>query len=221
MPRHITPPVEMVGKQFGWLTVICREGSWVRKGIKKYATWRCVCTCGQQVVVRGYDLRRGKRKGCGIAGHVWARRSRGGLVRSRPLEYGSWKKMWERCRNKKHHKHRHYGGRGITICARWKEFKNFLEDMGPRPSRQHSIERKDNDGNYEPGNCCWATAAEQARNTSRSVFVEYEGERMLLVDLCAKLGVKRGIMYGRLKNGWSLENALFTPVKHYDKKKCK
>lgn len=217
MPEHLV--VSLLGKQFGFLTVIERAGSWTRRGIKKGACWRCVCTCGQQVVVQGRVLRRGKRKACCVNGHRFWTGGRGGLVRKHPSEYSSFKKMHERCKNKKHHRYKRYGARGVTVCARWKTFANFLADMGPKPSRKHSIERKNNDGNYEPGNCVWATSAEQSRNTSRSVFVVYQGERLLLMDLCARFGVNRSIVYGRLKSSWSLEAALFTPVRPTKRKK--
>ena len=106
-----------------------------------------------------------------------------------------------------------YGGRGIKVCARWKKFANFLEDVGPRPSKEHSIDRIDTLGNYEPGNCKWSTRDEQARNRRDSVFVNYQGKRMLLLDVVKELGLSRGIVYGRLKLGWPLETALAMPVR--------
>lgn len=217
-PRHIRAPVDMVGKQFGWLTAISREGSTMRLGTKKNATWRCVCTCGQQVIVPGNRLRHGKRKACGVNGHVWARQSRGGLLPLHPNEYRTFKHMHARCRNKKSHNYNRYGGRGIKVCKHWRHFKEFFVDMGVKPTSEHTIERIDVNGNYEPANCRWATKEEQRRNQQRSVYVEYEGERMLLIDLCAKLGINRGIMYGRLRNGWSLGDALLIPVNHHKKK---
>jgi hypothetical protein len=210
--------VDMTGQQFGWLTAIDRAPT--PPGARKNAYWRCVCTCGQQVNVSGQMLRRGKRKACGVNHHVWAAQPRGGLIRQHPNEYISYKHMHDRCRNKKHHRYKNYGKRGIKICARWYDFKNFLDDMGKRPEN-HTLDRIDNDGNYEPSNCQWATWDEQRRNQSRSVFVEYKGEKLLLIDLCARLGVSRSIMYGRLRNGWPLEHALFTPVNHYKKGKTK
>lgn len=206
--------VDMVGKQFGWLTVIDRAGSTSDHKKRHYAAWRCVCTCGQQVVVPGQRLRRGKRKACGVNGHVWAINLRGGMTALHPAEYSVWEKMHARCHYKKHKNYKNYGGRGIKICERWHTFKNFLADMGARP-KGLTIERIDTNGDYEPTNCRWATFAEQRRNQRRSIFVEYEGERLLLMDLCAKLGLSRGIVYGRLKSRWTLEDALLVPVKKY------
>lgn len=121
--------------------------------------------------------------------------------------------MWKRVTDKKRHNWAAYGARGITVCKAWEDFATFFRDMGPKPTKQHTIERKNNDGNYEPANCRWATRAEQYRNMQRSVFVEYEGQRMLLTDVVAKLGVRRGIVYQRLKIGWPLDEALTVPVR--------
>jgi hypothetical protein len=132
--------------------------------------------------------------------------------------------MRYRCRTKKKRSKnwRLYAGRGITVCARWDSFKNFIEDMGRKPTSRHTIERKDVNGNYELANCRWATRSEQRRNMRRSVYVEVEGVKVLLMDVADKLGLDRNTVYGRLKNGWSLEAALSIPVnKHKNKrKKC-
>ncbi len=207
--------VDMTGKTFGWLTVLDRTGSALRNNKKRYALWRCRCICGQEVLVRGQQLRRGKRKACGVAGHVW--RVRGGLRADHPAEYRTFEQIHKRCRAKQGKHAKGYHERGIKVCERWREFKNFFADMGPRP-KGLTIERIDNNGHYEPGNCRWATFAEQRRNQRRSVFVEYEGERLLLMDLCVKLGLSRGIVHGRLLLGWALEDALLVPVKKYKQK---
>ncbi len=120
-----------------------------------------MCDCGQAKVVRLAHLRHGKIVSCGCVGH--APKEKHGL-RHIP-EYLIWKAMNERCTRVKCQSFKNYGGRGIKVCDRWRhDFKSFYEDMGPRPSPNHSIDRKDNDGNYEPGNCRWATAVEQRHN---------------------------------------------------------
>jgi len=105
-----------------------------------------------------------------------------------------------------------YGGRGITVCERWEAFENFFEDMGEPPTNKHSIDRHpNNDGNYEPGNCRWATAREQARNKRGTVFVEYKRERRPLIEWCEILGLPLGRTDSRLARGWSVEDAFLKP----------
>lgn len=204
--------IDMTGQTFGFLTVTRREGSVRLKSKKKYAQWLCKCACGQEVLVRGQSLRRGLRKACAVNGHHWTARKTPELTRLHEPEYDSWRHMLDRCENPKHKNYYNYGGRGITVCYRWQDFTVFLEDMGPKPDPLHTIERNDNNRGYDPGNCRWVPRPEQYRNMRRNVYVEYQGERLLLLDLCARLGVNRGNVYGRLKNGWALEKALSVPI---------
>jgi hypothetical protein len=131
-------------------------------------------------------------------------------------EYRAWERIRQRCCNPRHGRFQDYGARGIGVCPQWcgpGGFARFLADMGPRPSAQHSIERLDNDGPYAPDNCCWATMREQRRNRRDSVWVIFDGEPELLVDLCAHLGLDRNLVNGRLRMGWSLGRALSVPVR--------
>jgi hypothetical protein len=121
-------------------------------------------------------------------------------------EYGAWKQMLQRCRNPKNDAYQNYGGRGIRVCAAWLRFEGFFADMGPRPSPQHTVERIDNDGNYEPGNCRWATRSEQLRNRRNNIFVEILGVRMCLRDACAFLGIPMSTARYRIRRGLPLEN---------------
>jgi hypothetical protein len=200
--------MDIAGVRFGRLTAVRFER---RDRVHRKSLWRCRCDCGAEVVRRLSVLRRGRTRTCGSLGCRF-----GGISLEDFPEYGSWSKMHERCFSENHEKHRHYGGRGITVCGAWTDdFFQFLSDMGPKPGPEYSIERKDVNGNYEPSNCKWATAKEQARNTRRSVFVDYQGERILLIELCERLGVDRSAVYGRLKNGWDIDRALSVPVKRY------
>lgn len=126
-------------------------------------------------------------------------------------EYKSWGQMLNRCRNPNAHNFKHYGGRGVTVCERWKQFANFLADMGPRP-HGHSIDRRDNNGNYEPGNCFWATKEEQARNKRTSRSIECRGRRMRLQEAAEIVGISRQRLMSRLDSGWTDYQAAETPV---------
>jgi hypothetical protein len=119
--------------------------------------------------------------------------------------------MIGRCENSRSPDFALYGGRGIRICQRWRnDFTAFLTDMGPRPSPKHSIDRVDSNGNYEPGNCRWATPTEQARNTSRNVRLTVDGVTGCVAELADARGLRRSTVYGRLRRGTSPEHALQT-----------
>lgn len=129
-------------------------------------------------------------------------------------EYRSWRMMIQRCHNSKHTHFSFYGGRGITVCQQWRNsFERFLADMGLRPSSKHSIERRDNNGNYEPENCRWATRKEQMRNMRRNRLVTFDGETMCLSEWTEKLRFPRNLLKYRLDSGMSVEAAITTPIK--------
>jgi hypothetical protein len=121
--------------------------------------------------------------------------------------------MIQRCTNQNHPKWRRYGERGIKVCARWLLFANFFADMGARPSPDHSIDRKDNDGNYEPGNCRWATRKEQQRNLGTNVVITHDGRSQCLAAWAEELGVPMSSLRMRLCRGDSVEHALNTPMR--------
>jgi hypothetical protein len=203
--------IDLAGQVFGNLTVLSRAGS---RG--RITTWLCRCTCGREVTKRGDRLHGGQTKSCDKHEHRWKppRVDIVGLTTCYRVEYKIWQHMRARCENKKHDKYRIYGKLGVQVCERWKKFQNFLDDMGRRPSPKHSLDRHpDCRGNYEPGNCRWATRKEQARNTRNNVYVEYQGTRMLLVELVEKFGLSRSTVKARLKKGWLLEDAIVTPVR--------
>lgn len=121
-----------------------------------------------------------------------------GMSRSGMSEYRAWESMRRRC-NKPADKYYHrYGGRGIKLCERWNDFQSFYEDMGPRPSASHSIDRIDNNGDYEPGNCRWATPGEQAANRSTNHHVYLDGEWMIAAEAARRLGCSGGRVLARL-----------------------
>ena len=132
--------------------------------------------------------------------------------------YHSWASMIQRCTNPKRYGYKHYGGKGVTVCPRWLSFDSFLEDMGVRPEGL-TLERKDVSGNYEPSNCKWATATEQARNSVQVVWVEINGERKRLVEWCEVLNRSINTVRDRVKYyGMTYEQALVTPSKNKPKR---
>lgn len=162
--------IDLQGKRFGRLVVLRKAGFRIYGKLKhKFHYWLCVCDCGKQKTIAGGHLRNGHAKSCGCfqadcrkRGSVTHGDSSGGKTST---EYNSWCNMLQRCTNRKRPRWRDWGGRGIKVCDRWRKFKNFLEDMGRKPGPNYSIDRfPDNNGNYEPGNCRWATWQEQVAN---------------------------------------------------------
>lgn len=132
---------------------------------------------------------------------------------ARTPEYRSWSHMKSRCANPKDPDWKMYGGRGIAVCERWtSSFLAFLEDVGLRPSSEHSLDRfPDRDGNYEPGNVRWANPTEQSRNRDWGTFVEHDGDKVRLSILAEGAGLTAGTIRRRIARGWKLETALSVP----------
>ena len=123
-------------------------------------------------------------------------------------EHKAWLNMRNRCRNQKNKMYARYGGRGIQVCSRWNSFECFIEDMGARPSPGHTVERINNDGNYEPSNVKWATRFEQNNNTSRNKFIEFDGIKRTISQWARACGINKHTLEQRLERGWSIKEAL-------------
>jgi hypothetical protein len=175
---------DLIGQVFGEWRVLARHE---HDGPK--SMWLCACSCGKQRPVYETHLIRGQSNSCG--------RSHGKLPKTTP-GYSSWKSMLCRCLYQTHPAYHRYGGRGITVCERWREFPAFFADMGPRPDGM-TLERIDSDGNYEPANCKWATHQEQQNNTRTNRFLDVEGERLTIAQLARKQGINYETLYARLK----------------------
>lgn len=137
-----------------------------------------------------------------------------GLWRARPLEYKSWCSMRDRCSNPNLKCFKNYGGRGVQVCARWlgkDGFANFLADLGARPSLGHSLDRIDNNGNYEPSNCRWVTFQEQQKNRRDTRILSYQGLSLCVRDWERRLGLRKGTICTRLHRGWPVNDDLFAP----------
>lgn len=209
-PNKTTGAKDLCHKRFGRLTVIAFGG--LDRFLR--AVWICRCDCGTWRAItsqRLLSLNRPSRS-CRCLRKDTARRIRRthGLSRSRP--YRAWKHLKERCFRQGTENFKDYGGRGITVCERWLSFKNFLADMGHPPANKTSIDRIDNNGNYEPGNCRWATALEQGTNKRNNIILTLHGESLVLSQWARRTGFRYGTILRRLSLGWSMEAALTEPV---------
>lgn len=183
--------------------------------IKGRVYWICRCICGNTCTISATSLRSGRTRSCGCL-------SRKHGLSSNPA-YKSYSAMISRCYKKTNNRYKNYGGRGITVCDRWKEsFSNFLEDIGERPYGT-SLGRINNDDNYYKENCRWESYIEQANNKSNSAFLTAFGKTMTINKWAKECGIKRACLSWRLKSGWSLEEALtkksFIGANQYGKKK--
>lgn len=183
-------------------------------GMKPRAMWLCRCECGNECEIATKYLTSARTVSCGC---VRSEKS-GSRLRTHGKtltpEHKTWKSIRQRCNNENDKAFDNYGGRGIKMCERWKNsFEAFLEDMGTKPSRNHSIERLNNDGDYDPSNCVWATKKVQNRNTRRTTYVNYRAHTHKLCELCASLGVSDAVVRWRISRGWTVEQAIETPIR--------
>jgi hypothetical protein len=203
--------MDLTGHTFERLTVIEKSAK-VGKGYKPY--WTCRCLCGTVKDIAEGSLIKELTRSCGCYSREVAssRSLTHGESRDRSSVYQVWIGMKGRCRNPKDKKYPRYGGRGITVCARWDDFANFRDDMGERPSLDHSIDRIDNNGNYCPENCRWATAREQQRNRSTNHNLEVDGVTRTLSEWSEIGGIRSPLIIYRLKHGWSASKAVSVPA---------
>lgn len=201
-------PIDMLGMRFGNLLVIDRAPN---RGTS--AAWVCMCDCGKKVMRSGGGLRLGQTSSCGCqrVKKLITRNIRGTKGTTIHPCYDAWRSMLRRCANPSHSSYKNYGLKGITVCARWRNsFLDFIADMGERPAG-FTIERNDSKGNYEPGNCRWATYKEQAANRSNVKLISIKGKKMTIPEACAVFGVNPGTAHSRIKSGWDLLRAVSTP----------
>lgn len=203
MPMRKGNKALVSGAIFSRLTLLDADGVILESGHRHVM---CRCSCGIEKLIKADNLVRGHTKSCGcIALERLSARSRthGHASGRVSPTYRIWSGMIDRCENANTPCFVNYGGRGISVCARWREsFKNFLADMGERPAGM-SIDRIDNDGNYEPDNCRWASKTEQGRNKRSNRLVEFGGQRLTVPEWAEKLSVPQYRLYGRLYRGWA------------------
>ena len=197
---------DFVGKQFGRLSVVERRPY---NACKNGNIWKCICECGNAVHTNSWSLKSGETKSCGC----WSRN-----IGDCKRRHGSWNtdeyktfmRMNSRCNNPNTRQYHRYGGRGIRLM--YSSFEDFIADVGPKPTKKHSIDRINNDGHYEPGNCRWALPQQQANNTSRNKFITYNGQTKTVSDWARSLGLTFAAIDSRLRDDWSIEETLTTPL---------
>lgn len=217
LPRQVK---DIAGLRFGRLTVAEFAGTVKTSSGGASARWRCVCDCGGDAVVCGSMLRSGNTKSCGcLSREATAKRNaRHGSTGTK--EYTAWANMMARCYNPKSSSFKYYGGRGITVCARWRTGEGgksgvecFLSDMGAKPHPKWSLDRyPDQDGPYSPDNCRWASQADQIRNSTRITPVETPDGSACIIDAAALSGQPYGRLRSRLRYGWDEADALARPM---------
>jgi hypothetical protein len=205
--------IDLTGMTFGRLKVIGLNRTSLNQ--KSILRWDAVCKCGTHRLVIGKNLRNGSTQSCGCKQREVAKAFAAGMNRihgqTNSPEWNSWSSMFARCNNPKLMAFKNYGARGISICQEWSSFEVFLDDMGKRPSG-HSLDRKDNTKDYEPGNCRWATPGEQSKNRRSVVMVTMDEETRCIAEWCDLLGIPRSRVYSRIYSGINPVKALITPV---------
>lgn len=190
--------IDMTGKRFNSLVAIEPVGRNKCRNI----VWKFSCDCGNQCEIDGYSVRTGKAISCQECGakRVKVASIKHGMTYTK--EFGIWTDMHTRCYNKNSTNFANYGGRGIVICERWREsFQNFLNDMGPRPTAKHSIDRINVNGNYTPENCRWATPMQQGCNKRNNVWITINGVTKILSAWAREFNVDAATAALRYRNG--------------------
>ena len=200
--------IDMAGRRYGKLVVVSRSNN----AIGGTARWLCKCDCGGTGIYAGTAIRAGRQKSCGCGMRETMFRAADGSLHlhgmSSSRAYRIWAGMRERCSSNATGKSRRlYYERGVRVCERWQKFENFLVDMG-EPPKKTSIDRIDPDGDYEPKNCRWATAEQQANNKRSNCIIEFQGRKLTIAQWAREIGIKQNTLVYRINRGISLERAL-------------
>lgn len=197
--------IDLTGKRLGRLLVIYKVG---------IDRWMCRCDCGNEKDIRCDHLISGQIKSCRC---LQAERSSNASTThglSGSSIYGIWSQIKSRCYRKTDKLYKFYGGRGIKMCKRWRDnFNDFYSDVGERPSRLLSLDRKDNNGNYKPSNVRWATRNQQAQNKRTNVNITYKGKRQCIAVWAREVGINETTLYRRIvTSNWSIKKAMTFPT---------
>jgi hypothetical protein len=204
----------LAGRRFGKLVAIGATRHTKDISGRSLLVWECTCDCGKTVETRSCNLLSGDTKSCGCLERETLIKRNKTHGKSKTSTYRKWAAMIQRCYQPTSSSYAYYGGRGISVCERWRSsFEAFLEDMGECPSPKHSPDRIETNGHYEPGNVRWATHGEQMTNTRRNRYLTAFGETMHMQEWCRRFGLKQGTLWDRLDRGWPIERALSEPLR--------
>lgn len=216
--RRPSKEVPSEGSRVGLWTVV----GFVRKHdkcgrVRRYV--KCQCACGSERDVLVYHLLSGATTNCGCVTNV--KHGESSSSRQNPtVEYSTWAALINRCENQEDKSYKDYGGRGIKVCQRWRNsFADFLKDMGRRPSEKHSIDRyPDNNGDYCPGNCRWATHRQQCLNKRNNRILTVNGESKTMTEWAEETGIRVGTISERLRLGWSEEQSVLKTARSHTRR---
>lgn len=172
--------------------------------------WLCVCSCGNTTIIQSAKIGDTKSCGCLISETIKKLRTTHGKTGT--PEYRTWTRIIERCSNPNNHNFTNYGGRGIRVCKQWSKFENFLKDMRSRPSKDHSIDRINTNGDYCPSNCRWATNIQQQNNKRNNKYITISGTKLTQAQWERKNKLSHGAICLRISHGWTPEEAAMTPM---------
>lgn len=209
--------IDMTGEKYGKLLVVEYAGK-TKRGL---SLWKCKCDCGREAVVQSANLRNGHTKSCGCFRAEWCKENctKHGLEHTRL--YGIWADMIYRCHNPENPNHERYGARGISVCEEWRNDVRAFYDWAIRNgySDDLTIDRIDNNGNYCPENCRWATKAEQASNRRSNILITRNGETKTMKQWAISEGIPYQVVWQRIKKlGWDSERALTEKVENRGRK---
>lgn len=199
----------LAGKIVGSLTVLKEVG---KNRFGEYM-WECLCVCGSTSIMRGTVLKRHRVKFCAKCRNANNRKASSSHGLSKTRIYSIWCGVKKRCYNPSEEAYKNYGGRGIIMCKRWQIFENFYQDMYPTYMDDLTLDRINNNGNYTPRNCRWATHKQQAKNTRKSVFLTLEGTEKNVIDWAELSDTKPAIILSRIRRGWEIQDAIFGRIK--------
>lgn len=196
--------IDITGQKYGMLTPVKYLGK---------SQWLCKCECGNLSVHSSVHLKHGDVKSCGCMTEVWREKSRGFHQESKTRLYNIWSSMKQRCYNPKNQGYKWYGARGIKVCDEWMDYLGFRDwALSSGYSDDLTLDRLDSDKEYCPGNCRWATYAEQENNKRNNKYIEFDGKRLTYSQWARETGLSKEAIRRRMLSGWSAEDCLTTPI---------